>query len=211
MMATDMWDDIHGIDAVDDDSDPMAPSDNSHGTHTAGIMGAVGDNGIGVTGVNWDVQIMALRAIPTNREFSISDVIELVNYTTMMRRDFGVNIVVSNNSYGGRSYSQAFYDAIKESNEAGIAFVASAGNSRRNLEQRPHYPASYDLPGVISVAATDKNDSVTFTNFGSESADLAAPGWAITSTANDAGYAVLNGTSMSAPMVAGAIAVDEKY
>ena len=201
-------DDIHGIDAAENDSDPIS-IDSEHGTHTAGTMGAVGNNGIGVSGVNWDVQIMVLRLNDPDGEFTVSRAVKLVNYMTMMKNEYGINIVASNNSYGGTTFSNSFYEAIRRSNEAGIAFVASAGNSNRNTDQSPHYPGSYDLPGVITVAATDKNDTTdsvfAFTNYGSESVDLGAPGTTVLSTVPFGDYAYFSGTSMAAPMVSGAI------
>ena len=167
-------------------------------------MGAVGDNGIGVTGVNWDVQIMALK-ISDAGAISSAAAIECFNYMTMMKTDFGVNVVVSNNSWGGSFYSQAEKDAIEATNDAGILFVASAGNSGSNNDIFPQYPASYNLDGIVSVAATDHRDNLAgFSCYGATSVDLAAPGVDILSTLPGNTYASWQGTSMAAPQIAGA-------
>ncbi len=196
-------DDIYGIDAFNGDSDPM--DDHDHGTHTAGTFGAVGDNGIGVAGVNWDVQIMALKFLGAGGTGPTSGAVEVINYMTMMKTQYGVNIVVSCNSWGGGGYSQALVDSIQASINAGIMFVAAAGNDGLNNDTFPHYPSSYDLDGIISVAATDDDDQLaSFSNYGATSVDLAAPGVGILSTVVGNGYASFNGTSMATPHVAGA-------
>ena len=197
-------DDIYGIDTRNNDSDPM--DDNNHGTHTAGTFGGVGNNGIGVVGVNWDVQIMALKFLDSSGGGSTSDAIELVEYMTMMKTVYGVNIVASNNSWGGGGYSQGLKDAIQASNDAGIMFVAAAGNSSSNNDTSPHYPSNYDLDGIIAVAATDRNDQRgSFSSYGATTVDLGAPGVSIRSTTRGNSYASFNGTSMASPHVAGAV------
>ena len=197
-------DDIYGIDAINDDSDPM--DDNSHGTHTAGTFGGVGNNGIGVAGVNWDVQIMALKFLGGGGSGSTADAIETIEYMTMMKTVYGVNVVASNNSWGGGAFSTALRDAIQASNDAGIMFVAAAGNNNSNNDFSPAYPASYDLPGIISVAATDHNDQrASFSNYGATTVDLGAPGVNTWSTSPGNSYSFKSGTSMASPHVAGAV------
>jgi subtilisin family serine protease len=195
-------DDIHGIDTFGRDSDPF--DDTGHGTHVAGIIGAVGNNGIGVVGVNWNVQLMACKFLgpyggPT------SAAIECLEYVRNMK-DRGVDIVATNNSWGGNSHSQALYDAIGDQQE--ILFFASAGNDSRDIDYLPHYPASFDLPNLITVAATDHDDNkALFSSFGRSSIHLAAPGETIFSTYPLNRYTVSSGTSMATPHATGLAAL----
>ncbi len=199
-------DDVHGIDTANDDSDPF--DDNGHGTHTAGTIGAVGNNERGVTGVNWNVQIMALKFLSADGSGFVSDAIDALNYMTMMKRDYGVNVVASNNSWSGSGPSLALREAIEASNDAGIMFIASAGNTANDNDASPSYPSGFELEGVIAVAATDHNDQLaSFSSFGATSVDLGAPGVGILSTRPGDRYGISNGTSMAAPHVAGAVAM----
>ena len=199
-------DDFYGIDTANDDSDPF--DDNGHGTHTAGTFGAVGNNGVGVVGVNWDIQIMALKFLGSNGNGSITDAVKAITYMTMMKTDYGVNIVASNNSWSGGSFSEPLHDAIEASNEAGIMFVAAAANLAGDNDEFAEYPSSFDFDGIISVAATDDNDSLaSFSNYGATTVDLAAPGVFIWSTEPGDSYGYSSGTSMAAPHVAGAVAM----
>lgn len=199
-------DDVYGIDTVNDDADP--DDDDSHGTHVAGTIGAVGDNGLGVTGVAWDVQIMALKAFDEEGSGFTSDAIECIEYATMMRVDHGIDIRLTNNSWGGGIFSQALKDAVEASGDAGMLFVAAAGNNGSDNDRFGHYPASFDSANVVAVAATDHNDALSgFSNYGLTGVDLGAPGDAILSTFPDNDYASLDGTSMATPHVAGALAV----
>jgi len=194
-------DDMHGWDFAYNDNDPSDTDIvcNGHGTHTAGTIGAVGNNGVGVTGVNWQVKIMPLKIFKSFGGAcgaSTSDIIMAVNYAASM------GVRVSNNSYGSNTASQPEKDAIGAWKSI---FVAAAGNSGQNTDNFPQYPAAYDLPNIISVAATDHNDSMAFfSNFGMTSVDLGAPGVAILSTTPGNTYGILSGTSMSAPHVTGA-------
>ena len=198
-------DDIYGIDTVNNDSDPM--DDHGHGTHTSGTMAGIGNNGIGVAGITWDAQIMALKWIDTSGYGTSEDVIECLDYMTMMKTTYGVNVVVSNNSWW-QYPSEALEEAIEASINAGIMFVTSAGNNNNDIDITPQYPANYDLEGIITVAATDHNDQkASFSNWGATSVDLAAPGVNIYSTLPSNGYGYKSGTSMAAPHVAGAVAL----
>jgi len=151
-------DDVHGYDFVNNDADPM--DDNGHGTHTAGTIGAVGNNGVGVVGVNWQVSIMGLKFLAGDGSGSTSGAVAAINYATQMRRDFGINIVATNNSWGGGGASNALRDAITAGGQAGILFVAAAGNEAANNETTPSYPANYTSDAIISVAATDRSNNL---------------------------------------------------
>ena len=204
-------DDVHGYDFANNDGDPM--DDHYHGTHVSGTIGAVGNNGTGVAGVSWNVSLMALKFLDASGSGWDSDAIRAVNYATMMRMTYGVNVRVTSNSWGGGSYDTGLLDAINVGGAAGIMFVAAAGNDGQNTDVSPNYPASYDSAAIVSVAATDKNDSLAwFSNYGLTSVDLAAPGVSITSTLPGNRYGTLSGTSMATPHVSGvaalALAVD---
>ncbi|MFQ5963117.1 MAG: S8 family peptidase, partial [Candidatus Scalinduaceae bacterium] len=196
-------DDIHGIDAFNNDGDPF--DDNGHGTHVSGTIGAVGNNGIGVVGVNWNVKIMALKFLGAGGSGSTAGAIECLDYVTMMKNNFGVNIKLTNNSWGGGGFSQALKDAIEAS---GILFAAAAGNDAVDNDIIPHYPANYDSSNILAVASTDHNDGLSsFSNFGLQSVDIGAPGSSILSTKPGNTYAVHSGTSMATPHASGVAAL----
>jgi serine protease len=193
-------DDIHGYDFVNNDGNPI--DDHGHGTHVAGTIGAVGNNTVGVTGVIWNVQIMALKFLNSNGSGSLSAAISAVNYAVAN----GASI--SNNSWGGGPFIQSLYDAIQAAGVQDHLFVAAAGNSGINTDLSPAYPASYNLPNIISVAATNHADGLaSFSNFGLVTVDLGAPGVGIRSTLPGGGYGNLSGTSMASPHVAGVAAL----
>jgi subtilisin family serine protease len=193
-------DDVHGWDFVNDDNDPF--DDNGHGTHVAGTIGASGSNGLGVTGVNWNVQIMPLKFIAANGQGTADDAVRAILYATRM------GAVVSNNSWGGEEFSQALEDAIVQADAHGSLFVAAAGNSARDTDVRPDYPSGFDVPNVLTVGATDQNDvRAWFSNYGRRSVDLAAPGTNIYSTWPGGSYRFLDGTSMAAPHATGVVAL----
>jgi subtilisin family serine protease/subtilisin-like proprotein convertase family protein len=202
-------DDIHGANFIGSGAptgDPM--DDHYHGTHVAGTIGAEGNNGIGVVGVAWDVQIMALKFLDSGGSGNIDDAIGAVEYATMMRTQYGVNVRLSSNSWGGGPYTQALSDAIEAGGAAGILFVAAAGNSGTDADFDPMYPAAYDSPYIVSVAATDRNDVyASFSNYGATSVDLAAPGVDTLSAMPGNSYGTLSGTSMATPHVSGAAAL----
>lgn len=190
-------DDVHGYDFINNDGDPM--DDNNHGTHCSGTIAGVGDNGIGVVGVNWTAKIMALKFLGASGFGNTSDAVTAVLYATAM------GAKLTNNSWGGGAYSQALYDAINAAATANCLFVAAAGNSNSGLIE---YPAGYDLDNIISVAATDINDArANFSNYGATWVDLGSPGVDILSTTRNNTYSSFDGTSMACPHVAGAAAL----
>lgn len=199
------FNDLHGFDANTDAADPM--DDNGHGTHCAGIIGAEGNNNEGIAGINWNVQIMPLKFMGRGGFGTTANAIEAINYA-IDRKQKGVNVRVINASWGSTSKSKALEDAIRAAGEQGILFVAAAGNATTDNDKRPHYPSNYNLPNVISVAATDKNDNLaSFSNFGAKTVHIAAPGKDIHSTWLGNSYREASGTSMASPYVAGVAAL----
>jgi subtilisin family serine protease len=199
-------DDVYGWDFANNDADPM--DDQGHGTHVSGTIGAVGNNGTGVVGVSWNVSIMGLKFLGANGSGSTSGAVAAINYVTRMRRDFGINVVASNNSWGGGGFSTSLRDAIAAGGRAGILFVAAAGNESQNIDTTPAYPAAYTSDAVISVAATDRSNTLaSFSNYGVTGVDVAAPGVSIYSTVPGNSYATYSGTSMATPHVTGTVAL----
>jgi subtilisin family serine protease len=173
-------DDIYGIDTGEDDCDPSDTC--GHGTHVAGTIAAAGNNNLGMAGINWNGRIMAVKGFPDTGSICIGKEIEAIEYIIDMK-ERGVNIVAINASYGGGMYSQFEKEAIEAAGDEGIVFVSSAGNDGNNTDVTPHYPSSYDSANIISVAATDMDDNLaSFSNYGSTSVDLGAPGYLIEST-----------------------------
>ncbi len=184
-------DDVWGYDFAatpigGNDSDPMDGGD--HGTHVAGTIAAVGDNAGGVAGVCWSARLMALKVARPAGGIYDNDVLEAINYVLMMKSQYGVNIVAINASYGGMGYNQVENDFIAQAGQAGIAFVAAAGNGGDDSigddnDLSPHYPSNYDAANIVAVAASDASDQLaSFSNYGAQSVDLAAPGVQVFST-----------------------------
>ena len=191
-------DDYYGYDFASDengsnDSDPMDFM--GHGTHVAGTIGAAGDNAKGIAGINWNVSIMALKVARPDGYLYDGDILEALDYILQMKRD-GVDIVSVNASYGGNggSSGDAVNTAIDALGNAGIIFVAAAGNESSDIDSSPSYPASYPSANIISVAATDQDDNPAgFSNTGAVSVDLAAPGTNIFSSLPGGDYLPANG------------------
>jgi subtilisin family serine protease len=193
-------DDFRGWDFVSNDNNPM--DDQGHGTHTAGTVGASGNNRVGVTGVSWQVSLVGLKFLGADGSGTLANAVSAIEYATVL----GVNL--TSNSWGGGGYSEAMAAAIKEAGEKGILFVAASGNESNDNDAAPTYPATYNFDNVISVAATDHKDSLAyFSNYGATSVHLAAPGVDILSTTPGGKYEKFSGTSMACPHVAGAAAL----
>ena len=192
-------DDVHGWDFYDDDNNP--DDGGSHGTHCAGTIGAVGNNGIGITGVCWNVNMVGIRFLgPWGG--STSDAIKSIEYATK------IGVDLTSNSWGGGGYSQSLKNAIDEAGMLGIGFVAAAGNDSYDNDSSPSYPASYSSENIIAVGAHDHQGNMAwFSQWGSTSVDLFAPGVNILSTVPGNAYSSYNGTSMATPHVSGAYAL----
>jgi subtilisin family serine protease len=200
-------DDTWGWDFFNNDNNPT--DDNGHGTHTAGTVGAVGNNGIGVTGVCWNVKLAALKIGSASGSISVTAAVNAINYCV------GKGIKVSNHSWGGGASNTSLNNAISAARSAGHLIIAAAGNGGfdgrgDNNDSIPQYPASYAQDNIIAVAALDNDNRLaTFSNYGATSVDIGAPGVTIASTYNSSttSYVYLNGTSMATPHVTGVVAL----
>lgn len=191
-------DDIYGWSFAEGNADPI--DRHYHGTHVAGIIGAVGNNGIGVAGIMHNASIMAVKALSDQGHGWSSGLIAAIYYAV----DNGARVI--NASWGGGGRQQAMVDALAYAESRGVIFVAACGNNRRDTDAEPFYPASYEGPNVVSVGATDTKDTLAwFSNWGVQNVDIFAPGVEIFSTVPGGEYAPETGTSMAAPIVTGAL------
>ncbi len=209
-------DDIHGWDFDNDDNTIYDGGKkgnlDDHGTHVAGTIGAKGGNGEGVAGVNWNITLISAKFLGRSGG-TTANAVRAVAYLTELKQRHALNIVATNNSWGGGGFSQALEDAIRASGQAGILFIAAAGNGNRrgiglDNDETPHYPASYKLDNVIAVGAlTRTGTKATWSNYGKTSVHIFAPGSGIYSTTAAGKYESYSGTSMATPHVTGAAAL----
>jgi subtilisin family serine protease len=190
-------DDVHGWNFADNKN--TSSDDNGHGTHCAGVIGAAGNNGVGVAGINWKTSIMPVKFLDANGGGTLEAAVNAINYATQMK------VKVMSNSWGGGGFSDVMYQAIQKAQAQGILFIAAAGNDgMSNDGENPTYPSSYDLPNIVSVAAIDNRDALAvFSNYGAKHVHVAAPGVNVYSTYMGSAYKSLSGTSMATPHVAG--------
>ncbi len=204
-------DDIHGWDFVGNDNTiydgGKSGTADDHGTHVSGTIGAKANNAAGAVGVNWDVTLISGKFLG-RRGGSLANAVKAVDYFTDLKTRHGLNIVATNNSWGGGGFSQALLDAITRADAANILFIAAAGNSGTDNDTTASYPANYDAPNVIAVAAIDKAGGLaSFSQYGATTVDLGAPGVDVWSTTAFNTYSSYNGTSMATPHVTGAAAL----
>jgi outer membrane protein assembly factor BamB/subtilisin family serine protease len=200
-------DDIHGANLIVSKGDPSSGSvtdDDGHGTAVASVIGAVGNNAKGIAGVAWKAKLVSLKWSDRENNAFVSRLATAIDYA------IAKNIRVLNISYGGPYFSQTEFDGLKRARDAGIIVVVSAGNDAKDIDELPEYPANHPLDNIVVVAASNRREQPAgFSNFGAGPVDLFAPGEAILTCnrTGDTDYASVNGTSFSAPQVAGAFAL----
>jgi subtilisin family serine protease len=207
-------DDVNGWDFDGGNNSTFDGTNDDHGTHVAGTIAGVGGNGKGVAGVCWTARIITAKFLG-RRGGTTANAIKAVDYMTDLKLRHGLNLVATNNSWGGGGFSQALADAIERANGAGILFVAAAGNSTVDNDSSPHYPSSYDNANIVAVASITSTGALSsFSNWGASSVDIGAPGSSIQSTLPKSskgkvvsGYGAYSGTSMATPHVTGAAAL----
>lgn len=215
-LKTNLWKTVvgtttqHGLDVVSGGFEPNDTSESGHGTHVAGVIGALPNNGRNIAGINWNVRIMPIRVLNNSGVGTWSGLVEGINYAVSHGASI-INLSLGASGNGSNSDDDSVYFEIKKARDAlpkGVLVVAAAGNDETDLEERAFYPAAYTLSNIISVASSDHNDELSdFSNFGKISVDLAAPGEDILSTLPGSKEGLMSGTSMAAPHVAGVAAL----
>ena len=203
-------DDVYGWDFAGNNNTVFDGVGDDHGTHVAGTIGGVGGNGKGVAGVVWNVKMLSAKFLGSTGG-TTANAIKAVDYFTNLKNK-GLNIIATNNSWGGGGYSTELFNAIERANTAGILFIAAAGNSKMNIDRKISYPAGYPNSNIISVAAiTSTGTLASYSNYGAKLVDIGAPGSGIFSTVpasnGTSAYASYDGTSMATPHVTGAVAL----
>ncbi len=199
-------DDCYGYDAITKTSNPA--DENGHGTFVSGIIGARANNGVGIAGVNWNVGLLACKFLDAQGEGWDADAVGCLDYIKDLKDNYGINIVATNNSWGGAAYSQALFDAIEAQQQSGILFIVAAGNSGADTATTSSYPANFRLLNIIAVAATDRTDALArYSSYGNTSVHVGAPGSQIYSTLPGNSYGLGSGTSAAAPFVTGVAAL----
>jgi len=194
----------HGYNAIRETFDPM--DDNDHGTHVSGTIGAVGDNNVGVVGVNWFASIMGLKFLGKGGSGNTADAVDAIEFAIQAKLKGAANVRVLSNSWGGGYSTYAMREEIERAYDENILFICSAGNSGRLVKN--YYLPNYNVLNLLAVAASDPNDYLAgFSNYGDISIHLAAPGVSVLSTIRKSSYAYFNGTSMAAPHVSGTAAL----
>jgi len=207
-------DDVYGWDFDGDDNSVFDGVDDDHGTHVAGTIGGVGNNGTGIAGVAWNVKLMSGKFLG-RRGGTTASAIKAVDYFTDLKQRHGINLVATSNSWGGGGFSQGLFDAIERANSAGILFIAAAGNATNNNDANLSYPGSYTNSNIIAVASITNSGGISsFSNYGATTVDIGAPGSGIYSSVPVrskgqmvSGYATYSGTSMATPHVSGGAAL----
>jgi subtilisin family serine protease len=209
-------DDIHGWDFVSNNNSTYDGTQDDHGTHVAGTIGAKGGNSTGVVGVNWNIRMIVAKFLG-NSGGTTANAVRAIDYITDLKTRHGLHIVATNNSWGGGGFSSSLQAAIERANAQGILFIAAAGNGGSdgvgdNNDATPHYPSSYTNANIIAVASiTSSGAKSSFSNYGLTSVDIAAPGSGIWSTlprsGNRSTYGSYSGTSMATPHVTGGAAL----
>jgi len=200
-------DDSHGYNAVSGRGIPV--DDNGHGSHVAGTICAYGSGGGRLVGVNWNCKILTIKFLGANGGGSLFAAIKGIDYMVEIKRQYNIENMVSNNSWGGGGFSQALKDSIIRARDEGIVFVTAAGNDGRNTDGRAHYPSGYQLRNILRIGAIGSDGTpASFSNYGTESVDISGPGVGIYSaTHRGSGYIALSGTSMAAPHASGIVAL----
>ena len=203
-------DDTHGWDFDGNNKTVYDGVGDDHGTHVSGTIGGKGSNGQGVAGICWKVKMVHVKFLGAGGG-TTANAIKSVDYITDLKTRHNLNLVATNNSWGGGGFSQGLKDSIDNAGNKDILFIAAAGNNASNNDSNPFYPASYTSPAIISVAAlTSSGTLASFSNYGATSVDLCAPGAGIYSTVPTNAYSSYSGTSMATPHVTGAVALYAK-